>query len=378
MEKKFGFGCMRLPLLKSAIQDSFNYEVIDTLVDTFIDEGFTYFDTAYTYHGYHGEEGVNNALVKRHKREKFSLTTKLPLRDVNSYEDMERVFEEQLKHCGVTYFDYYILHNMGKNVYQKICDIDGFSFVEKLKKEGKVKKIGMSFHDTPELLEEILSMHQELDFIQLQVNYMDMDNPNIQSRRCLEIADFYHMPVIVMEPCKGGMLANVPKEAEVLMKQYNPKASIPSWAIRFAASQKGVMMVLSGMNSLAQVLDNTSYMKEFVPLNEEEYAILEQVIKIINKDVVIPCTACRYCEKGCPKKIAIPDYFSLYNSAVLNKNFSSQGVYYNNLTIDHGLASACVNCKQCEQACPQHIAITTYLKDVVKKFEEESNVPVRK
>lgn len=371
MAKKLGFGCMRLPLLNKEDQTSFDTETLNKMVDTFIERGFTYFDTAYVYHNYKSEEAIREALVKRHKRDEFTLATKLLPRMLKEKDDQERIFNDQLKKCGVDFFDYYLVHNIGVSSYKQACEFDTFGFVLNKKKEGQIRKIGMSFHDTPELLDEVLTTHPELDFVQLQINYIDWENPSIQSKRCYEVARKHNMPIVVMEPCKGGSLAVVPEEAEKLMKEYNPNASIPSWAIRFAASQEGVMMVLSGMSNLEQVIDNTSYMEDFKPLNEDECKIINKVTDIINKNTAVPCTTCRYCVEGCPKKIAIPDYFALYNSSkrATTTNFSSQFVYYLNLIENHGRAKDCINCKKCEQSCPQHIKITEHLKDVSELFD---------
>ncbi len=376
----FGFGCMRLPVLKQDDPASFDYEKIEKLFDAFLEQGFTYFDTAYTYHGYHGEEAVRHALVERHPRESFQLATKLPLRDFKDQEDMEHIFNEQLEHCGVEYFDYYLLHNMGTNVYEKCKKYDAFGFVSRKKAQGQIKNIGMSFHDMPELLEEILTEYGSmLDFIQLQVNYADWEQPNVQSRRCLEIAQKFHLPVVVMEPCKGGTLINLPEEGLDLLKDYHPQASAASWALRFAASQNGVVRVLSGMNTMEQVMDNTAVFKNFVPISQEENEIIRKVTAIIEKNTPIPCTGCAYCTHGCPMDIAIPQYFALYNNiSRITGSFSSHAVYYNNLSLRHGKASACIRCRQCEQACPQHLPITDFLKQVAEKFEGGSSFPVRK
>jgi predicted aldo/keto reductase-like oxidoreductase len=371
MDKKLGFGCMRLPLLDKNDQTSVDMEAFKKFVDTFLERGFAYFDTAYVYHGSKSEEFVREALVRRHRRDEFMLATKLPPRILKAEEDQERVFGEQLEKCGVDFFDYYLIHNIGVNSYRQALEFDTFGFVQRMKRKGKMRNIGMSFHDTPQLLDEILTAHPELDFVQLQINYIDWENPAIQSRRCHEVARKHGKPIIVMEPCKGGNLAVVPAEAEKIMKAFNPDASIPSWAIRFAASQEGVFMVLSGMNTMEQVLDNTSYMADFKPLNEDEYRIISRVTEIINEDTVVPCTACRYCVAGCPKNIAIPDYFALYNSArrAVTTNTSNQFVYYLNLTSTHGKAGDCIGCRKCEAACPQHIDITKFLKEVSATFD---------
>ena len=381
-EKKvdFGFGCMRLPLLQADQQDAFDYQKIEQLFDAFLEKGFTYFDTAYTYHGYHAEEAVRKALVERHPRESFELVTKMPLRDFKDEEDLEHIFNEQLEHCGVEYFDYYLLHNMGTNVYEKCKKYNAFDFVAEKKKKGKIRQVGMSFHDMPELLDEILGQYgDKIDFVQLQVNYMDWEQPNVLSRRCLEVARKYGKPVTVMEPCKGGTLVNLPKEAEDLLRQARPEASNASWALRFAASQDGVTRVLSGMNSMEQVEDNTRTFLNFEPITREDQKVIEQVKKIIEKNTPIPCTGCAYCTHGCPKNIAIPQYFALYNSiSRTTGSFSSQAVYYHNLSLKHGKASECIGCGQCEKACPQHLPIRRYLKDTAEKFETGSSFPTRR
>lgn len=372
--KKLGFGYMRLPLLEQSNQTSFDYETLNRLVDTFMDRGFNYFDTALTYHEGRSEEALRKSLVERYPRQSFRVATKLPPRVLNSAEEQESIFQGQLSRCGVDYFDYYLVHNLGVSAYAQAEKFGTFDFVQEKKREGKIKYAGFSFHDSPELLERILSDHPDQDFVQLQINYLDWDNPSIQSRRCYEIARNHQIPIIVMEPCKGGNLAKVPQEAEDLMRRHAPKSSIPSWAIRFAAGLDGVFMVLSGMNTMDQIVDNTSYMANFHPINAEEQQILDRVVEMIHKDTAIPCTTCRYCEEGCPEHIAIPDYFSLYNSAkrAVTNNTTSQLVYYLNLASTHGKAEDCIGCGQCEDVCPQHLQISELLKNVSAEFDGKS------
>lgn len=379
--QKFGFGTMRMPVLEKDDPASFDFHAIEKLVDTFIEKGFTYFDTAYTYHGYQAEKAVKRVLTERYPRNAFQLATKMPLRDFKDAGDLETIFNEQLENCGVEYFDYYLLHNMGHNVYEKCCKYDVFQFVQQKKAEGRVKYVGMSFHDMPELLEEILEKYGNgLDFVQLQINYADWEQPNVQSRRCLEVANKFDKPVIVMEPCKGGTLVNIPEEAEALMRSYNPKAAPASWALRYAASQRGVCRVLSGMNTLEQVEENTAVFADFKPLNREEYEIIDKVTEIINAKTAVPCTGCEYCTHGCPKNIVIPKYFALYNNIKrITMNSSSHAVYYNNISLRAGSrASDCIGCGQCEKACPQHLEIRKYLGEVAKEFESSAPFPARK
>lgn len=367
--KKLGFGVMRLPLTNPEDAKSIDYDQTCKMVDTFLEKGFTYFDTAYMYHDYASEKMMKKALTQRYERSSFTLATKLPSFLLKKEEDMERIFNEQLENCGVEYFDYYLLHCLDHDNYA-ICEkLGAFDFVKQKKAEGKAKKIGFSYHDNARLLDEILAAHPEMEFVQLQINYLDWEDANVQSRLCYEVCEKYHKPVIVMEPVKGGTLAGVPKEAEKLMKEYAPDASAASWAIRFAASKPDVFMVLSGMSDLSQLLDNVSYMEEFKPLNQEESKLIEQVTDIIHNSIKVPCTGCRYCVEGCPKQIPIPDYFTLYNKYNQFGEASGAKKQYTDFLEKSGLAKDCIGCRQCENHCPQHLTIVEFMKQVSEIFD---------
>ena len=292
--KKFGFGAMRLPLIDSQDKSSIDMEELKKMVDEFMAAGFTYFDTAFPYHEQLSENALKEALVDRYDRDSYIFADQMPTVLVKSGDEYPMYFNKQLEKTGVGYFDYYLMHNMGRDRYFNTDKWGGFDFARRMKEEGKIKKFGFSFHDDAEMLDQILTEHPEVDFVQLQINYLDWDNKIIQSRACYETARKYNKPIVVMEPVKGGTLASLPKEAASLLYEYAPGVLPVSYALRFAASLPGVFMVLSGMSSLEQVKDNIHIMDNPAPLNEGEKELLSKIVDIINSKTVIPCTSCGY------------------------------------------------------------------------------------
>lgn len=367
---KLGFGLMRLPKLADGKID---IEQTKQMVDLFMEAGFTYFDTAYVYDGGESEKAAKLALVDRYPRESYTLCTKLcAWMHSPDEEAAKQQFYTSLERTGAGYFDYYLLHALQRSNYKVYDEYHIWDFVKEQKAKGLIKYYGFSFHADPELLEELLTDHPDVDFVQLQINYADWENPGVSSRECYEIARRHGKSITIMEPVKGGALADPIQEVKDILKAADPDASVASWAVRFAASLDGIITVLSGMSNLEQMRDNLSYMKDFKPLTEAEKGVILRAQAALNgnKDI-IPCTACHYCTDGCPMNIPIPEIFHVANHQRGNEAFRGRREY-TIATTGKGKASACIECKQCENACPQQLPITEHLKKCVEVLEEKT------
>lgn len=363
---KLGFGMMRLPRNADGTID---VEQTARMADEFLAAGGKYFDTAYVYPG--SEEAIRKALVERHPRESFYLATKLnaaPFAAKNEQE-AKAEFQKSLERTGAGYFDFYLLHALAQDKVDLYEQYGLWDYVKQLKAQGLIRHIGFSFHDKAELLDELLTQHPEVEFVQLQINYSDWNDSGVQSRRNYEVARKHGKPVVVMEPVKGGTLADPPEAVKQIFRQSDPNASFASWAIRFAASLSNVMIVLSGMSSEEQMRDNLSYMQHFKPLTPEEQNVIKEARRVLLSFDRIPCTGCHYCTPGCPQGIHIPEIFSVMNVYRMYGDLKKARMDY---TWRPGgpKASACIHCGQCEGACPQHLPIISLLEEVVDTLEK--------
>ena len=365
VKKNFGFGCMRLPMNGDQV------DIAETtrMVDEFLAQGFNYFDTAHGYIGGKSELALKECLTSRYPREAYSLTDKLTDSYFKTEADIRPFFESQLEACGVDYFDFYLMHAQNADNFKKFKACRAYETAFALKAEGRIRHVGLSFHDRAEVLDQILTEYPQIEVVQIQFNYLDYDDIAVQSRKCYEVCRRHGKPVLVMEPVKGGSLVNLPEEAKKVLDDLHG-GSPASYAIRFAAGFPGMMMVLSGMSDLEQMKDNLSYMRDFKPLNETELAAVKKVQEIFHKMNMIPCTACRYCVEGCPKQISIPDLFAIMNIKQLHHDWNADYYYEEVHTAPGRRASDCLKCGKCEKICPQHLPIRKLLEEVAKEFDK--------
>ncbi len=365
IKKNFGFGFMRLPMKGSKV----DLDEVRVMVDAFLEAGFNYFDTAHGYLEEQSEPAIKACLTSRYPRDRYVLTDKLTMDYFHKQEDIRPLFDSQLEACGVDYFDFYLMHAQGADIFQHFKKCKAYETALELKAEGKIRHFGISFHDTPEVLDEILTEYPQVEVVQIQFNYMDYEDPAVQSRKVYEMCRKHGKPVIVMEPVKGGSLVRLPEEASKVFQDLHG-AGPASYALRFAAGFDGIMMVLSGMGDHQQMEDNIACMKDFKPLNDQELDAVHKVCDIFHSMDLIPCTACRYCTAGCPQHISIPDLFAIMNTKQLYHDWNADYYYSVVHTARGGKASDCVRCGKCEKSCPQHLPIRDLLEEVAKEFEQ--------
>ncbi len=351
-----GFGLMRLPMVGEEI----DIEQTKQMVDLFLEKGFSYFDTAYLYEG--SEIAIKKALVDRYPRDKYQIATKLAASFASNSEEAKKMFEISLERTGLDFFDFYLLHDLGEESIESFDKFGIWDFLNEQKEKGLIKHLGFSIHSKADHLDKVLTDHPEMEFVQLQINYADWESEVIESKKCYEVAKKHGKPIIIMEPVKGGMLANLPKQVENIFTNANPNMSLVSWAIRYVASLDEIITVLSGMSNIEQMKDNISVMENFKPLTDEEYVIVEKAQKELEKIPQVPCTACNYCIEGCPENIPISSIFKIFNEYIVYNTFEVLERSYDWATTNKGKASDCTSCGNCEKICTQKINVMDELK----------------
>lgn len=375
IKKNFGFGCMRLPMVDGEV----DMEQFKQMVDLFLEEGFNYFDTAHGYLDGKSELALREGLTSRYPRDRYLLVNKLTSMYFHKEEEIRPFFENQLKWCGVDYFDVYLMHAQNAAEFEKYKKCHAYETALQLKEEGRIRHFGISFHDKAVVLDQILTEYPQVEIVQIQFNYLDYEDPSVEARKVYEVCRKHNKPVLVMEPVKGGSLVKLPEDAQKIFDDLNAKEGIQmsnaSYAIRYAAGFDGMKVVLSGMSDLQQMKDNLSYMKEFQPLNAKEKEAVAKVVAVFHGLDMIPCTACHYCvdENHCPKHIRIPDVFACLNSKKAFNDWNMDFFYSSVLTANgSGKASECIGCGGCERVCPQHLEIRKLLGDVAATFEKKA------
>lgn len=366
IKKNFGFGCMRLPMSGGEVDTA----ELNRMVDLFLESGFNYFDTAHGYLNGKSELALRECLTSRYPHDRYILTNKLTNFFFQKEADIRPFFQSQLDACGVDYFDFYLMHAQSADIFAHFKRCRAYETALELKAEGKIRHFGISFHDRAAVLDQILTEYPQVEVVQIQLNYLDWEDPAVESRKCYEVCRRHDKPVIVMEPCKGGSLVKLPEDAKAVLAGLHG-GSPASYAIRFAAGHEGVVMVLSGMSDLAQMRDNLGFMKDFHPLDKGEMQAVEQVCRLMRSKNMIPCTACRYCTAGCPMNISIPDLFACFNAKNAFHDWNADYYYSNVHTVHNGKASACIKCGKCEAACPQHLPIRELLEKTAAEFERQ-------
>ena len=369
-KSKFGFGCMRLPLTDANDPTSIDQELFNQMVDIYMEKGFNYFDTSYAYHNGMSEVAIRKAVVERYPRESYQICDKMPTWALTSEEDNDKFVNEMLERLGIDYFDVFFVHNINTPWYKLAEEHKAFDYIKKMKENGTARKIGFSFHDNASLLEEVLDKYGDfIDVVQLELNYLDWEDPAIEAHKCYDLCVKHGLDVYVMEPLKGGVIVNPNDEIRNDFKEFNPDKSIASFALRFCASLEHVKIVLSGMSKMEDLLDNCDTFENFEVLSEEETEFLERMTEKLNSSVAVSCSECGYCVDACPEMIPIPEYFSLYNLSTNRPESDIYRLYYDKLADEKVPADECTYCGTCIDYCTQHIDIPEELEKVCEHFQ---------